>query len=66
MNHHEFQVAGMSCGHCVNAIREAVADIDPQAQVQVDLARAQVVVDAAQATREALAAAIAKAGYAVR
>ena len=63
--HHQFQVAGMSCGHCVGAVEEALQAVDPQARVQVELARGQVQVDSDQ-PREALAPAIAEAGYTVQ
>jgi copper chaperone len=65
MSHHQFQVAGMSCGHCVGAVRAALQALDPQAQVQVQLEQGRVEVDSAQ-PREALAAAIAEAGYRVQ
>ncbi|MCJ8203438.1 cation transporter [Pseudomonas sp. RGM2987] len=32
-----FNVQGMSCGHCVRAITQAVQTRDPAADVQVDL-----------------------------
>ena len=59
-----FDVDGMSCGHCVKAVTAAVRQIDPQAQVQVDLAGKKVEVESTQA-REALAKAIADEGYTV-
>jgi copper chaperone len=65
MSQHQFQVAGMSCGHCVRAVEEAVQGVDPNAQVKVELAQGQVQVESAQ-PREALAAAIAEAGYTVQ
>jgi copper chaperone len=65
MTHHEFQVAGMNCGHCVKAVQDAVQAVDPQARVQVELAQGQVQVDSTQ-SRESLAGAIAEAGYAVQ
>ena len=43
-----FQVQGMSCGHCANAVTQAVRAIDPQAEVKVDLASGQVDVQSAQ------------------
>lgn len=33
-----YQVEGMSCGHCVQAVTGAVKTLDPQADVTVDLA----------------------------
>ncbi|WP_434649049.1 heavy-metal-associated domain-containing protein [Pseudomonas sp. D1-2] len=32
-----FNVRGMSCGHCVKAVTQAVQAQDPTARVQVDL-----------------------------
>jgi copper chaperone len=57
-----FVVKGMSCGHCVRAVTNAVTAIDPQAQVQIDLASGQVDVTT-QASAEAVSAAIAEEGY---
>ncbi len=59
-----FQVQGMSCGHCVRAVTQAVQAIDPQAQVQVDLDSGRVQVQSPQ-PREALAQAIRDEGYTV-
>lgn len=59
-----FNVEGMSCNHCVKAVTKAVQQLDPQAQVQVDLAGKKVEVESSQA-REAIAKAIADEGYAV-
>lgn len=59
-----FQVQGMSCGHCVRAITQAVQQLDPQARVNVQLEQGKVEVDSAQ-PREAIAKAIAEEGYQV-
>ncbi|AKT28549.1 heavy-metal-associated domain-containing protein [Pseudomonas syringae pv. actinidiae] len=37
-----FTVQGMTCGHCVRAVTEAIKNDDPAAQVQVELASKQV------------------------
>lgn len=58
----EFQVEGMSCGHCVKAVTQAVKSADPQAAVVVDLASHKVQVDS-QKDRASLAAALTEAGY---
>jgi copper chaperone len=60
-----FQVDGMSCGHCVQAVTAAVKDVDPQAEVAVDLASKSVAV---RSRLEAgpVAEAIRQAGYEVR
>jgi len=42
-----FNVQGMSCGHCVKAITQAVLAKDPAAKVQVDLTARTVQVQSA-------------------
>ncbi|MEN9631510.1 MAG: hypothetical protein RJA10_4738 [Pseudomonadota bacterium] len=59
----EFDIAALSCGHCVRAVTEAVHEVDPSARVEVDLARKHVTVQS-QADRNTLKAALAEAGYA--
>lgn len=59
-----FQVQGMSCGHCVRAVTQAVRQIDPQAKVDVRLDQGKVEVDSTQ-PRETIAKAIADEGYQV-
>jgi copper chaperone len=59
-----FTVTGMTCGHCERAVKNAVQQLDPQAQVNIDRAANRVEVDSTQA-REALAKAIAEEGYGV-
>ena len=59
-----FQVQGMSCGHCANAVTQAVKSIDPQAEVKVDLASGQVDVQSQQ-DHAAIARAIEEEGYKV-
>ncbi len=59
-----FTVTGMTCGHCERAVKNAVQQLDPQAQVSIDRATKRVDVDSSQ-PREALAKAIAEEGYGV-
>jgi copper chaperone len=59
-----FDVKGMSCGHCVQAVTGAVRALDPQAQVKVDLPTGKVEVQSQQ-DRAALASAIREEGYTV-
>lgn len=61
---YQFEVQGMTCGHCERAVTNAIQQLDPQAQVHIDRAQNRVDVDSTQ-PREALAAAIAEEGYAV-
>ncbi|MCW2308153.1 cation transporter [Rhodobium gokarnense] len=58
-------VTGMSCNHCVAAVKKAVTDVDPAAEVAVDLQAGRV--DIASATKEkaTLSQAIEDAGYEV-
>ena len=58
-----FSVPDMTCGHCVKAITSAIAAIDPQAVVQVDLVAHHVRVDKAVVNEAALAEALRDAGY---
>ena len=59
-----FDVQGMSCGHCVQAVTNAVKAVDPGAEVKVDLATGKVEVQSEQ-DRAKLAQAIAEEGYTV-
>ncbi len=59
-----YQVDGMSCGHCAQAVTKAVIAVDAAAQVEVDLAAKEVRVRNSSAG-EAIAAAIRSAGYEV-
>ena len=61
---YQFNVQGMTCGHCERAVTNAIQELDPQAQVRIDRAQNRVDVDSTQ-PREALAAAIAEEGYSV-
>jgi len=59
-----FQVQGMSCGHCANAVTQAVRSVDPQAEVKVDLPTGKVEVQSQQ-DHAAIARAIEEEGYKV-
>ncbi len=59
-----FTVSGMSCGHCEKAITQALQQVDPQAQVQIDRTAQQVRVESTH-DRQALAQAISAEGYQV-
>ncbi|WP_271409346.1 heavy-metal-associated domain-containing protein [Pseudomonas sp. Q1-7] len=58
-----FKVQGMSCGHCVRAITQAVQAHDQAADVQVDLAAGEVRV-ASRLTEAQVLEAIREEGYA--
>ncbi len=60
-----FTVTGMTCGHCEKAVTRAIRQLDPQAEVKIDLASGSVQVQSQQ-PREALTQAIADEGYGVQ
>jgi copper chaperone len=61
----EFLVDGMSCGHCVNVVTEAIHALDPAARVDVDLGSRRVRVHS-ELDRFLLSQALLDAGYAPR
>lgn len=56
------KVTGMSCGHCVRAITQAVQALDGAAEVQVELAAGEVRV-ASRLSLEQLLQAVREEGY---
>ncbi|MEW6174708.1 heavy-metal-associated domain-containing protein [Stutzerimonas sp. KH-1] len=60
----EFKVSGMTCSHCERAVTQAIQTLDPQAQVQVDLAAGTVQVQSS-ASKQAIRQAISEEGYQV-
>ena len=60
-----FNVQGMSCGHCVKAITNAVQAKDPAASVRVDLAAKEVGVES-RLTAEQVISLISAEGYEVQ
>jgi copper chaperone len=59
------KVSGMTCDHCTRAVSEAVQSVDPEAQVQVELATGLVKVESSGNHRAELVQAIEDAGYSV-
>ncbi len=53
-------IEGMTCGHCLNAVRRALAEVEGTTIHTVQMGRAEVDADAAP---EELVAAIEAAGY---
>ncbi|APW35869.1 heavy metal transport/detoxification protein [Rhodoferax koreense] len=64
MTQHQFQVQGMTCGHCERAVTQAVQQLDPSATVVIERASGAVEVTSEQ-PRAALAQAITEEGYRV-
>ncbi len=59
-----FKVTGMTCGHCVRAVTDAVHSVDPGAAVEVDLKAGRVTVRDGTAPVSRITEAIAAEGYA--
>ena len=59
-----FTVTGMTCGHCEMAVKRALQQLDPEADVAIDRAANRVQVESSR-PREELAQAIVEEGYAV-
>ena len=59
------EIEGMSCEHCVRAVRQALEGVDGVRVEEVAIGRATVEVDASRASREAIADAVADEGYMV-
>ena len=60
-----FSVDGMTCGHCVRAVTQAVQSQDPAASVKVDLAAKEVGVES-RLSAEQVMQAITEEGYSVK
>ncbi|AMN78726.1 heavy-metal-associated domain-containing protein [Pseudomonas azotoformans] len=60
-----FSVEGMTCGHCVRAVTQAVQSKDPAASVKVDLAAKEVGVES-RLSAEQVIEAITEEGYSAK
>lgn len=60
----QFNVQGMTCGHCVRAVIQAIMHDDPGAEVEVDLTTGVVQVSSSLST-DALSHLISAEGYGV-
>lgn len=62
-----YEVTGMTCGHCVSAVREEVGALDAVTGVDVDLVAGgtstMTVTSTAPVSSDAVAAAVDEAGY---
>ncbi|MCU1751418.1 heavy-metal-associated domain-containing protein [Pseudomonas sp. 6D_7.1_Bac1] len=61
-----FNVQGMSCGHCVRAITQALQARDPAASVRVDLAAKEVGVESGELSADQVIHLISEEGYEVK
>ena len=60
------RIDGMSCGHCVRAVRSALEGVDGVRVEDVTVGSAVVAYDPARADPERIARAVAEEGYAAR
>lgn len=61
-----FQVAGMTCGHCVSSVQTEVSSIDGVTAVDVDLASGRLTVTSdTPVDPDAVRSAVEEAGYEV-
>lgn len=56
-------IEGMSCGHCVVHVREALESVAGVAKADVDLGKRQAVVEGPSLDDAAMKAAVSEAGY---
>lgn len=64
MTTNEYQVTGMTCGHCEMSIREEVAEIPGVDEIQVSAQTGKLVVTSSGAVDDAqVLAAVTEAGY---
>ena len=61
----ELTLPTMTCGHCVKTVTRTVQQVDPAAQVEIDLAQHRVRIGSALAP-QAFATALTDEGYAPR
>jgi copper chaperone CopZ len=59
----DYTVSGMTCGHCVMSVREEVSEVAGVQAVGVDLASGRLTVTGDGVSDDAVAAAVADAGY---
>lgn len=60
-----YTVAGMTCGHCVAAVRDEVGALAGVSAVEVDLDAGRITVEATGVSDDAVRAAVDEAGYEV-
>ncbi len=61
----ELEISGMSCGHCVSAVKNALQELDGVDVKKVEIGSATVDYDPARSSPVAIEGAIEEAGYQV-
>jgi copper chaperone len=56
-------IEGMSCGHCLNAVNQAIAGVPSARPISVRVGRADVEYDELTTSPESIADAVRSAGY---
>ena len=59
----ELKIDGMTCQHCVMAVKKAVDGVSGVSSSDVEIGSAKVTYDESDADREAIVSAIVNAGY---
>lgn len=62
----QMDISGMSCGHCVGAVRRALDGVAGVSITSVSVGSAEVAYDAAKAEETAILAAVSDAGFPAR
>ncbi len=62
----KLKIEGMSCQHCVQAVKKALSGIAGVDSTDVEIGSATVLYDDAKATRKDLEAAVEEAGFSIK
>lgn len=62
----QMEIQGMTCGHCVGAVKRALDALDGVAISSLSVGRAEVAYDAAKVSAPAILTAVSEAGYPAR
>ncbi len=62
----ELMIGGMSCEHCVRAVKQAIEKIDGVKSVKVNLKKGNAVIKGENINIEAVKKAVAEAGYSIK
>lgn len=58
-------IDGMSCGHCVMAVKKELSKVDGVHVVTVEIGKATIMIDETKVTPSVLSSAIEEAGYSI-
>ena len=62
----QMEIQGMTCGHCVGAVKRALGGVDGVAITSLSVGRAEVTYESAKADVQSILAAVSDAGYPAR